>query len=111
MVSVTDSGSQKVEYRGSSHIASVGHIVAMPAGEVDTVSTHSAGGWRYRVFTVPYPLINLPLGKLYQGFSAPVVIDDRELAQQLRAAHAAFASASTQLECEEQLFAALTLFF
>jgi AraC-like DNA-binding protein len=111
MVSVTDSGAQKVEYRGTSHIASVGQIVAMPAGEVHTVRTHSAGGWHYRVFTVPYSLINLPLGKLHQGFSAPVVIDDRELAQQLRAAHTAFASASTQLECEEQLLAALTLFF
>jgi AraC-like DNA-binding protein len=111
MVSVTDSGAQEVEYRGTSYISGVGQIVAMPPGEVHAVRTRSAEGWRYSVFTVPYALISLPLGKLHQGFASPVVIDDGELAQQLRVAHAAFARASTRLECEERLLSALDLFF
>jgi AraC-like DNA-binding protein len=111
MVSVTDSGAQEVEYKGTSYVAGAGQIVAMPAGEVHAVRTRSAEGWRYRVFTVPYTLISLPLGRLRQGFVSPVVIDDCELAQQLRAAHAAFACTSTKLECEERLLSALDLFF
>jgi AraC-like DNA-binding protein len=111
MVSVTDSGAQEVEYKGTSYVAGAGQIVAMPAGEVHSVRTRSAEGWRYRVFTVPYTLINLPPGRLRQGFGSPVVIDDGELAQQLRGAHAAFACKSTKLECEERLLSALDLFF
>ena len=111
MVSVTDSGAQEVEYKGACYISGVGQIVAMPPGEVHAVRTRSAEGWRYRVFTVPYALISLPLGKLHQGFASPVVIDDSELAQQLRVAHAAFARSSTRLECEERLLSALDLFF
>ena len=111
MVSVTDSGAQEVEYRGASYIAGVGQIVAMPAGEVHAVRARSAGGWNYRVFTVPYTLISLPQHELHQGFASPVVIDDRELARQLRGAHAAFACVSTKLECEERLTSALHLFF
>ena len=111
MVSVTDSGAQEVEYKGASYVAAAGQIVAMPAGEVHAVRTRSAEGWRYRVFTVPYTLIGLPLGQLRQGFVSPVVIDDGELARQLRAAHTAFANISTKLECEERLLSALDLFF
>jgi AraC-like DNA-binding protein len=111
MVSVTDSGAQEVEYKGTSYVAGAGQIVAMPAGEVHAVRTRSAEGWRYRVFTVPYTLLNLPPGRLRQGFGSPVVIDDGELAQQLRAAHAAFACKSTKLEREERLLSALDLFF
>jgi AraC-like DNA-binding protein len=111
MVSVTDSGAQEVEYKGASYVAGAGQIVAMPPGEVHAVRTRSAEGWRYRVFTVPYTLISLPLGQLRQGFASPVVIDDGELAQHLRAAHAAFARTSTKLECEERLLSALDLFF
>ena len=111
MVSVTDAGAQEVEYKGASYFAGPGQIVAIPAGEVHAVRTRSAEGWRYRVFTVPYTLINLPLRQLRQGFVSPVVIDDGELAQQLRAAHTAFACTSTKLECEERLLSALDLFF
>jgi AraC-like DNA-binding protein len=111
MVSVTDSGAQEIEYKGASYVAGAGQIVAMPAGEVHTVRTLSAEGWRYRVFTVPYTLISLPLGQLRQGFVSPVVIDDGELARQLRVAHAAFACTSTNLEREERLLSALALFF
>lgn len=111
LVSVTDSGAQEVEYRGARYIAGVGQIVAIPAGDVHAVRARSAGGWSYRVFTVPYALIGFPLHGLHEGFASPVVIDDRELAQQLRAAHAAFACASPKLECEERLTAALHLFF
>ena len=111
MVSVTDSGAQEVEYKGTCYIAAAGQIVAMPAGEVHAVRTRSAGGWSYRVFTVPHNLIGFPQRGLHHGFASPVVIDDRELAQQLRAAHAAFACASTRLECEERLTSALHLFF
>jgi hypothetical protein len=32
MVSVTDSGAQEVEYKGTSYVAAAGQIVAMPAG-------------------------------------------------------------------------------
>ena len=111
MVSVTDAGAQEIEYKGTSYVAGTGQIVAIPPGEVHSVRTRSAEGWRYGVFTVPYTLISLPLGQLRQGFASPVVIDDDELAQQLRAAHAAFARASTRLECEERLLSALGLFF
>jgi AraC-like DNA-binding protein len=111
MVSITDSGAQEVKYKGASYVAGAGQIVAMPPGEVHAVRTRSAEGWRYRVFTVPYTLISLPLGQLRQGFVSPVVIDDGELAQQLGAAHTAFASTSTKLECEERLLSALGLFF
>ena len=111
MVSVTDSGAQEVEYKGASYVASAGQIVAMPAGEVHAVRTRSAEGWRYSVFTVPYTLISLPLDQLRQGFLSPVVINDGELARQLRAAHEAFSCTSTQLECEERLLSALDLFF
>ena len=111
MVSVTDSGVQEVEYKGTSYVAGAGQIVAVPAGEVHAVRTLSAEGWRYRVFTVPYTLISLPLGQLRHGFVSPVVIDDSELAQQLRAAHVAFACTSTSLEREERLLSALALFF
>jgi AraC-like DNA-binding protein len=111
MVSVTDSGAQEIEYKGASYIAGMGQIVAMPAGEVHAVRAHHAAGWRYRVFTVPHTLLSHPLGKLQHGFASPVVIDDGELARQLRAAHAAFAGASTKLECEERLLSALDLLF
>ena len=111
MVSVTDSGAQEVEYKGACYIAGAGQIVVIPAGEVHAVRAHSAGGWNYRVLTVPDTLISFPQGGLHKGFSSPVVIDDRELARQLRAAHAAFAQASTKLECEERLTSALHLFF
>jgi AraC-like DNA-binding protein len=111
MISVTDSGAQEIGYKGSSYVASAGQIVAMPAGEVHAVRTRSAGGWRYRVFTIPYTMINLPLHHLRRGFASPVTIEDGDLAQRLRAAHEAFACASTKLEREERLLSALELFF
>jgi AraC-like DNA-binding protein len=111
MVSVTDSGAHEVEYKGTSYVAGAGQVVAMAAGEVHAIRAHSVGGWRYRVFYVPYSLISLSPDSLGQGFKSPVVINDGELAGQLRAAHTAFAQTSTKLECEERLQSALSLFF
>jgi AraC-like DNA-binding protein len=111
MISIIDEGAQVIRYKGSSHIAGPGRIVAIAAGEVHAGHARSADGWRYRVFTVPDSMIAYLRRRHTQSFTSDVVIDDLELAADLRAAHAAFSRPATKLEREELLLLALDRFF
>jgi AraC-like DNA-binding protein len=110
MISIIDEGAQVIRYKGTSHIAGPGRIVAMAAGEVHSGHARCADGWRFRVFTVPDSMIASLLRGHVQSFTSDVVIDDRELAAMLGAAHAAFARPATKLEREELLLLALDRF-
>jgi AraC-like DNA-binding protein len=111
MISIIDEGAQVIRYKGTSHIAGPGRIVAIAAGEVHAGHARSGDGWRYRVFTVPDSMVASLLRRHAQSFTSDVVIDDLELAEKLRAAHAAFSRPATKLEREELLLLALDRFF
>jgi AraC-like DNA-binding protein len=111
MISIIDEGAQVIRYKGTSHIAGPGRIVAIAAGEVHAGHARRGGGWRYRVFTIPYSMISPLMRRHAQGFASDVVIDNLELAGRLRAAHAAFSQPATKLEREELLLLALDRFF
>jgi AraC-like DNA-binding protein len=111
MISLIDEGAQEILYKGASHIAGPGQIVAIPAGEVHATGARSGNGWRYRVFHVPYSMITFSEQPHTRGFASEVVINDPVLAQRLSAAHAAFSQPATKLEREESLLMALNRFF
>lgn len=112
MLSVIDAGAQRLVHGGASHVAGCGDIVAIPPGEVHSGRAAADQGWRYRVLTIPEPLL-LSAGRerVKGGFRSPVVIDDRDFRGQLNAVHLAFTGASNTLERECRLLDALETFF
>jgi AraC-like DNA-binding protein len=110
MISLIDDGAQRVLYRGRTHLAGAGRVVAIAPGEVHGTRPACDIGWRYRVFTVPHTLISRLSGTHDHGQAFDVVINDPVLAARLSTAHAAFRLPSTTLEREELLLSALDRF-
>ncbi|EFH84237.1 AraC family transcriptional regulator [Ktedonobacter racemifer] len=107
-IGVIESGAERFKYRGSSHIAPQGWVVAVNPGEVHTGEAAIERGWSYRMF---YPDVSLvqraaspdEAPTLDVPFFPSPVIHDPMLAGMLAQLHLALASSPSTLERESRL--------
>ncbi|MBF2048842.1 MAG: AraC family ligand binding domain-containing protein [Leptolyngbya sp. IPPAS B-1204] len=111
-IGVIDAGVEEFTYRGATHRATANSLVIVHPGEVHTGHAGVPSGWQYRMF---YPGVEL-LQQTYAELTDAVltdghqtipyfpnpVIQDAELAGQLRRLHHALETASSRLECDSR---------
>ncbi|MBW4465836.1 MAG: AraC family transcriptional regulator [Pegethrix bostrychoides GSE-TBD4-15B] len=98
-IGVIDAGVEEFAYQGATHQATANNIVIVHPGEVHTGHAGVPDGWKYRMF---YPSVALLQGELSRSvpyFPQPV-IQDQELAEELRRLHLALESADSRLEAD-----------
>lgn len=107
-IGVIESGAERFKYRGSSHLAPQGSVVAVNPGEVHTGAAAIERGWSYRMF---YPDVSLvqraaspdETRTLDVPFFPSPVIHDPLLAGMLSQLHLALATSPSTLERESRL--------
>ncbi|GHO57265.1 AraC family transcriptional regulator [Ktedonobacter robiniae] len=107
-IGVIESGAERFKYRGSSHLAPQGSVVAVNPGEVHTGAAAIERGWSYRMF---YPDVSLvqraaspdETRMLDVPFFPSPVIHDPMLAGMLSQLHLALANSPSTLERESRL--------
>lgn len=107
-IGVIESGAERFRYRGSSHIAPQGWVVAVNPGEMHTGEAAIERGWSYRMF---YPDVSLvqraaspdEARTLDVPFFSTPVIHDPMLAGMLSQLHLALATSPSALERESRL--------
>jgi AraC-like DNA-binding protein len=92
-------GLEVIEYRGRRHYAGPGSVVVLEPGEVHTGAAATSNGFAYRVL---YPQWTLLSDQGQPHFREPV-IDDAELAWEIRRTHIALSRAPEPLEAESRL--------
>jgi AraC-like DNA-binding protein len=109
-IGVIERGTEAFRYRGVAHHASSGEVVMVNPDEVHTGNAATPEGWSYRMF---YPDVStlervaVQFGSRSTPFFPRAVVNDPELALQLRRAHRALEHTTSSLEREERLLEAL----
>ncbi|MBD2020797.1 AraC family ligand binding domain-containing protein, partial [Leptolyngbya sp. FACHB-36] len=104
-IGVVDAGVEEFTYQGALHQAPADSIVIVHPGEVHTGQAGIPTGWTYRMFYPDVSLLQSAVGELSDRsrvipyFPQPV-IDDRNLANQLRHLHHALETSDSRLERE-----------
>lgn len=106
-IGVIDAGVEEFTYRGATHRATANTVVIIHPGEVHTGQAGVPSGWQYRML---YPDSHLVQKAAFEikgkGFELPFfpnpVIEDRDLAEQMRRLHRAVEAADSQLERESR---------
>ena len=107
-IGVVEAGIEGFRYQGANHLAPSGSIVVVHPGEVHTGYAATESGWRYRMF---YPETNIlqtaasEIADCFQPipyFPTPV-IEDRQIAAQLRYLHLSLENSASKLAKESLL--------
>lgn len=110
-IGVIDAGVEVFTYQGATHQAPAGSIVIVHPGEVHTGHAGTPEGWKYRMLYPAVALLQQAIAEA-KATQAPYfpnpVIQDAELAEQLRGLHMALELAETQLERESRFLWTLT---
>ncbi len=106
-IGVIEAGVEAFTYQGSMHIAPASSIVIIHPGEVHTGYAGIPEGWKYRML---YPdaillqkVVSEVNGSQFVPYFPTPVIQDEELATQLRRFHIASENSALQLEKESRL--------
>jgi AraC-like DNA-binding protein len=108
-IGVVTLGVEAFQYRGGTHHATAGSIVAVHPGEVHTGHALAGGGWTYRMF---YPSVALletaarELGRHGAPFFPNAVMHDPTLASRLLETHASLQHAASGLERDSLMLGA-----
>jgi len=112
-IGVIDAGVEEFTYQGTTHQAIANSIVIVHPGEVHTGHAGTAEGWQYRMLYPEVRLLQRAIAELQEDstsipyFPNPVIQND-QLAGQLRRLHLASEAAESQLERESRLLWTLT---
>jgi hypothetical protein len=104
-IGVIDAGVEEFTYQGATHRAIADSIVIVHPGEVHTGRAGTAEGWQYRMLYPEVKLLQQAIAELQEStemipyFPNPV-IQDAQLAGQLRRLHMALEAGESQLERE-----------
>jgi len=115
MLSLIDSGVQRVGYRGADHLGAEGSVIAIPPNEVHTGDPAETTGWTYRTITIPTALIADMIGSPREagwsdGFHCATLIRDPALHRALDRMFREFGYSAT-LSLENAMAHVLRLFF
>ena len=104
-IGVIDAGVEAFAYRGSTYQATAGSIVVIHPGEVHTGQAGIPSGWSYRMLYPDASLLQNVLSEIKEStqnipFFPNPVIQDVQLAAQLRRAHIAVETSNSQLKRE-----------
>lgn len=112
-IGVIEAGVEAFAYRGGNYQAPAGSIVIVHPGEVHTGHAGVPSGWTYRMLYPDVPLLQNALAELQEGilqkgaagipFFPNPVIQDAQLAAQLRRSHIAIETSKSPLERESCL--------
>lgn len=106
-IGVIEAGIEEFAYQGSTHRAPAGSIVVVHPGEVHTGHAGTPSGWTYRMLYPEVTLVQKAAAELVGRshvlpyFPNPV-IQDRQLAAQLRQLHIAMETSTSRLERESR---------
>jgi AraC-like DNA-binding protein len=103
-IGVCTDGLEVIDYRGTRHYSGPGSLVVIEPGEVHTGGAAVAGGFAYRVL---YPQRNLMADQGSPHFR-DLVVDDAELAAEVRRTHILLSQWHDPLEAESRLSWVLT---
>ncbi|MBN8872197.1 MAG: AraC family transcriptional regulator [Rhodospirillales bacterium] len=109
MLSLISEGTQRIRYRGETHLGGRGMLIAVPPNEVHAGEPQDDRGWRYRTITIPTELIGALSGMTRRRFLCETVIRDDALGAALARVFALFGEAAL-LEQETALMAVLSRF-
>lgn len=106
-IGVIEAGVEAFAYRGANYQAPAGSIVIIHPGEVHTGQAGVPSGWAYRMLYPEASLLQNVLAEIREGtpdipFFANPVIQDAQLAAQLRRSHIALETSGSQLERESR---------
>lgn len=99
-------GVETIHYRGSEWVSGPGTIVVVEPGEPHTGGPAAEGGFAYRAFYPSVDLVTDGMGTTRPHFPS-LVIDDPQLATELRHTHRALATGEDRFATESRLTAAL----
>lgn len=110
-IGVIEAGVEAFTYQGSMHVAPASSIVIIHPGEVHTGHAGIPEGWKYRMLYPDAILLQKVLSEVDGSQSIPYfptpVIQDEQLATQLREFHIASETSAFQLEKESRLLGML----
>lgn len=109
MLSLVHDGTQRIRYRGETHLGGRGVLVAVPPNEVHAGEPADDGGWCYRTITIPTGLIEKLTGWRHAQFFCETVIRNEALSSGLAVLFDLFGEAAL-LEQEEAMIAVLARF-
>ncbi len=101
-IGVIESGVEEFTYQGAVHKAPAGSVVVIHPGEVHTGHAGIPSGWTYRMLYPEVTLVQRAVSELHQWqpyFPDPV-IQDRQLATQLRQMHISIETSTSPLARE-----------
>lgn len=106
-IGVIESGVEAFSYRGAAHEAVAGSVVIIHPGEVHTGHAGIPEGWSYRMLYPDSALVQQAATEVQENFKgipffANPVLQDVELADQLRRMHQAIENAESTLERESR---------
>lgn len=106
-IGVIEAGVEAFAYRGANYQAPAGSIVIIHPGEVHTGQAGIPSGWAYRMLYPEVSLLQAALAEVKEGaqgipFFANPVIQDGQLAAQLRRSHIALETSDLPLERESR---------
>jgi AraC-like DNA-binding protein len=107
-IGVIEAGVEEFTYQGAAHSAPAGSVVVIHPGEVHTGNAGTPAGWTYRMLYPEVTLVQKATSELVGQrqmqlpyFPNPV-IQDRQLAAQLRQLHIAMENSTSPLERESR---------
>lgn len=106
-IGVIEAGVEAFAYRGGNYQAPAGSIVIIHPGEVHTGQAGIPSGWAYRMLYPEVSLLQTALAEVKEGahgipFFPNPVIQDMQLATQLRRSHIALETSDLPLERESR---------
>lgn len=112
-IGVIEAGVEEFTYRGVIHQAAANSIVVIHPGEVHTGYAGVPSGWSYRMLYPEPRLLQQAASEIREGLASipyfpAAVIQDEELAGQLRRLHLAIETADSRLERESRFLWTLT---
>ncbi len=106
-IGVIEAGIEGFRYQGSNHIAPPSSVVVVHPGEVHTGHAVTKSGWTYRMFYPETHLLQKAASELADCSQPlpyfPAIIQDLQLAAQLRYLHLCLENSASQLEKESLL--------
>lgn len=106
-IGVIDAGVEEFNYQGGTHRAPVNSVVIVHPGEVHTGHAGIPEGWKYSMFYPDIALLQRAISELTDhSYTIPYfpnpVIQDEELANQMRQLHIALEKSESRLERESR---------
>lgn len=111
-IGVIERGAESFYYRGKIHVAQAGQVVVVQPGEIHTGSAVTENGWSYRMMYPAAALLDqiaaeITLTDQITPFFPEATITDAQTAAAIRRLHLTLEHASSQIERDTQMRAAL----